>query len=74
MEVTDLGAGVGGMGEGGKSEMDGMDVWEGGQRLELRGASTGESARAARRLLGVCGVIGRTVVIFRWQLDWKRGK
>jgi hypothetical protein len=38
---------------------------EGSDRVvsELSGASTGERARAASRLLGVRGVIGRTVVI-----------
>jgi hypothetical protein len=59
-----IGAGaVSGMGEGGKSEMKGIETWEGAWRDAFRGANTGERARAARRLLGVCGVIGSTVVI-----------
>jgi hypothetical protein len=52
-----------GIGEGGRSEMEGMEVCEGARRLELSGASTGERARAASRLLGVFGVMGRMVVI-----------
>ena len=56
-------AGEGGMGEGGKSEMEGRDVCEGARRFELSGASTGERANAASRLLGVLGVMGRIVVI-----------
>ena len=56
-------AGEGRMGEGGKSEMEGMDVCEGARRFQLSGASTGERANAASRLLGVLGVMGRIVVI-----------
>jgi len=61
-----IGVGAGGRGEGGRSEMEGMDTWDGAWREALSGASTGDRARAASRLLGVCGVIGRTVVILIW--------
>ena len=61
-----IGVGAGGTGEGGRSEMDGMETWDGAWREAFSGASTGDRARAASRLLGVCGVIGRTVVIFVW--------
>jgi len=54
---------VGGIGDGGRSEMEGIETWDGALRDALSGASTGDRARAASRLLGVCGVIGRTVVI-----------
>jgi len=59
-----IGVGAGGTGEGGRSEMDGMETWDGAWREAFSGASTGDRARAASRLLGVCGVIGRTVVIY----------
>jgi hypothetical protein len=61
-----MGVGAGGVGEGGRSEMEGMEIWDGAWREALSGASTGDRARAASRLLGVCGVIGRTVVILIW--------
>ena len=60
-EMTGVGAGR--TGEGGRSEMEGIETWDGALREALSGASTGDRARAASRLLGVCGVIGRTVVI-----------
>jgi len=59
-----MGIGTGGTGEGGRSEMEGMETWDGAWREAFSGASTGDRAKAASRLLGVCGVIGRTVVIF----------
>jgi len=52
------------MGDGGRSEIEGIETCDGAWSEALRGASTGDKARAASRLLGVCGVIGRTVVIF----------
>jgi hypothetical protein len=55
--------GAGGIGEGGRSEIDGIETCDGEWREALSGANTGDRARAASRLLGVCGVIGRTVVI-----------
>lgn len=58
-----IGIGAGGTGEGGRSEMEGIETWDGALREALSGASTGDKARAASRLLGVYGVIGRTVVI-----------
>ena len=58
-----MGVGAGGMGDGGRSEIEGIEVWDGAWREAFSGASTGDRARAASRLLGVCGVIGRTVVI-----------
>ena len=61
-----MGVGAGGVGEGGRSEMEGMEIWDGAWREALSGASTGDRARAASKLLGVCGVIGRTVVILIW--------
>jgi len=58
-----IGVVVDGIGDGGRSEMEGRETWDGALREALSGASTGDKARAASRLLGVCGVIGRTVVI-----------